>query len=173
MGPTLSFRGIDNASYYILGDDPRYYFDTTGLRQHDQSAQPACPSDGHGFASLLGPGMPCRRFSVRPGLFARPRPRHLRPQRRLPRRGAPGSRTLARKNSSPSPGTLAPTATSSATFRPAGRNGTTATATRCAASGKATKAARRSSAGKLLAMPHAFDKRGRRPWASVNFRHRP
>jgi isoamylase len=30
MGPTLSFRGIDNASYYVLGDDKRYYFDTTG-----------------------------------------------------------------------------------------------------------------------------------------------
>jgi isoamylase len=30
MGPTLSFRGIDNASYYMLGDVPRYYFDTTG-----------------------------------------------------------------------------------------------------------------------------------------------
>ena len=30
MGPTLSFRGIDNASYYVLGDDPRYTFDTTG-----------------------------------------------------------------------------------------------------------------------------------------------
>ncbi|WP_444666608.1 glycogen debranching protein GlgX [Cereibacter changlensis] len=30
MGPTLSFRGIDNASYYMLGDDPRYYYDTTG-----------------------------------------------------------------------------------------------------------------------------------------------
>ncbi|MEO3385351.1 glycogen debranching protein GlgX [Mesorhizobium sp. CAU 1741] len=30
LGPTLSFRGIDNASYYILSDDPRYYFDTTG-----------------------------------------------------------------------------------------------------------------------------------------------
>ena len=30
MGPTLSFRGIDNASYYILADDPRYYYDTTG-----------------------------------------------------------------------------------------------------------------------------------------------
>ncbi|HET7411829.1 MAG TPA: glycogen debranching protein GlgX [Pararhizobium sp.] len=29
MGPTLSFRGIDNASYYITADDPRYYFDTT------------------------------------------------------------------------------------------------------------------------------------------------
>ncbi|CAM4119879.1 glycogen debranching protein GlgX [Palleronia rufa] len=30
MGPTLSFRGIDNASYYTLAEDPRYYFDTTG-----------------------------------------------------------------------------------------------------------------------------------------------
>jgi isoamylase len=31
MGPTLSFRGIDNASYYRLVDaDPRYYMDTTG-----------------------------------------------------------------------------------------------------------------------------------------------
>ena len=30
LGPTLSFRGIDNASYYTLGDDPRYYFDSTG-----------------------------------------------------------------------------------------------------------------------------------------------
>lgn len=30
MGPTLSFRGIDNASYYMLSDDRRYYFDTTG-----------------------------------------------------------------------------------------------------------------------------------------------
>ncbi len=30
LGPTLSFRGIDNASYYRLADDPRYYEDTTG-----------------------------------------------------------------------------------------------------------------------------------------------
>ncbi len=30
MGPTLSFRGLDNASYYTLADDPRYYYDTTG-----------------------------------------------------------------------------------------------------------------------------------------------
>ena len=30
LGPTMSFRGIDNASYYILAEDPRYYFDTTG-----------------------------------------------------------------------------------------------------------------------------------------------
>ncbi len=31
LGPTLSFRGIDNASYYRLAeDDARYYTDTTG-----------------------------------------------------------------------------------------------------------------------------------------------
>jgi isoamylase len=31
MGPTLCFRGIDNASYYrLVDDDRRYYMDTTG-----------------------------------------------------------------------------------------------------------------------------------------------
>jgi isoamylase len=31
LGPTLSFRGIDNASYYrLVADDPRYYQDYTG-----------------------------------------------------------------------------------------------------------------------------------------------
>jgi isoamylase len=31
LGPTLSLRGIDNASYYrLVDDDPRFYLDTTG-----------------------------------------------------------------------------------------------------------------------------------------------
>jgi isoamylase len=31
LGPTLCFRGVDNAAYYRLtDDDPRYYLDTTG-----------------------------------------------------------------------------------------------------------------------------------------------
>ncbi|MFG2002494.1 glycogen debranching protein GlgX [Spirillospora sp. NPDC048911] len=31
LGPTLSFRGLDNASYYrLVDDDPRFYMDTTG-----------------------------------------------------------------------------------------------------------------------------------------------
>jgi len=30
MGPTLCFKGIDNANYYRLTDDPRYYMDYTG-----------------------------------------------------------------------------------------------------------------------------------------------
>ncbi|MFE1172472.1 glycogen debranching protein GlgX [Streptomyces sp. NPDC058773] len=30
LGPTLSFRGLDNASYYRLSEDRQYYMDTTG-----------------------------------------------------------------------------------------------------------------------------------------------
>jgi isoamylase len=30
LGPTLSFRGIDNPTYYVLSDDKRYYSDFTG-----------------------------------------------------------------------------------------------------------------------------------------------
>ena len=30
LGPTLSFRGIDNASYYVLAPDKRHYADMTG-----------------------------------------------------------------------------------------------------------------------------------------------
>ncbi|MFD7896442.1 glycogen debranching protein GlgX [Streptomyces sp. NPDC059743] len=30
LGPTLSFRGLDNAQYYRLAENPRYYTDTTG-----------------------------------------------------------------------------------------------------------------------------------------------
>src|SRR5690606_12867531 len=31
LGPTLCFRGIDNASYYrLVPDNPRYYMDYTG-----------------------------------------------------------------------------------------------------------------------------------------------
>ena len=31
LGPTLSFRGIDNTAYYrLVDDDPQYYMDTTG-----------------------------------------------------------------------------------------------------------------------------------------------
>jgi glycogen operon protein len=30
LGPTLSFRGVDNAAYYRLAEDPRFYMDFTG-----------------------------------------------------------------------------------------------------------------------------------------------
>jgi isoamylase len=42
LGPTLSMRGIDNASYYHLcADDPRYYMDYTGCGNTMRMRQPA------------------------------------------------------------------------------------------------------------------------------------
>ncbi|MDX5483178.1 MAG: glycogen debranching protein GlgX [Hymenobacteraceae bacterium] len=40
MGPTLSFRGIDNAAYYRLTDDCRYYMDYTGTGNTLNAMQP-------------------------------------------------------------------------------------------------------------------------------------
>ena len=44
LGPMLSFRGVDNQSYYrLVPDDPRYYMDYTGTGQHTQPGAPdAC-----------------------------------------------------------------------------------------------------------------------------------
>ncbi len=41
LGPTISFRGIDNAAYYrLLGDNPRYYMDYTGTGNTLNMVQP-------------------------------------------------------------------------------------------------------------------------------------
>ncbi|WP_126976749.1 glycogen debranching protein GlgX [Frigidibacter oleivorans] len=40
LGPTLSFRGIDNASYYLLAEDKRHCFDVTGTGNTVNVAHP-------------------------------------------------------------------------------------------------------------------------------------
>ena len=40
LGPTLSFRGIDNSEYYRLADDQRYYLDFTGTGNSLNVRQP-------------------------------------------------------------------------------------------------------------------------------------
>ena len=84
MGPTLSFRGIDNASYYILGDDPRYYYDTTGCGNTVNLRHPSVLQMVMDSLPLLGRGLPRRRLPLRSRKLARPRPRHLQRQRGLP-----------------------------------------------------------------------------------------
>jgi len=45
LGPTLSFRGLDNAAYYRLVDDQLfYYYDTTGTGNSMAMRQPRCCS---------------------------------------------------------------------------------------------------------------------------------
>ncbi len=41
LGPTLSFKGLDNPSYYrLVEDDRRFYFDTTGTGNSFNVAHP-------------------------------------------------------------------------------------------------------------------------------------
>ena len=81
MGPTLSFRGIDNASYYWLKpDNPRFYDDFTGCGSSRQPHPSARAADGDGFAALLGRGLPRRRFPLRSRHHAGARAERLRPQ---------------------------------------------------------------------------------------------
>ena len=69
LGPTLSFRGIDNATYYRLTAEPdrSHYFDTTGTGNSLLDEQPARAAADHGLAAVLGAGDARRRLPLRPG----------------------------------------------------------------------------------------------------------
>ncbi len=119
LGPTLSFRGIDNAAYYrLVDDDPAHYYDTTGTGQQPAHAASARAAADHGLAALLGHRDARRRLPLRPRRHpgaavprGRPAVRVLRP-----RPAGPGH--LARSSSSPSRGTSATAATRSGNFPP-------------------------------------------------------
>ena len=55
LGPMLSFKGVDNASYYrLVPDDPRHYMDYTGTGNSLNARAPERPAADHGLAALLG-----------------------------------------------------------------------------------------------------------------------
>ena len=89
LGPTLSMRGIDNASYYrLMPDDKRYYINDSGTgntldMSHLRTA------DGHRFAALLGHRDARGRLPLRHGDHSRSRALRLRRASRLPRRLSP------------------------------------------------------------------------------------
>ena len=67
MGPTLSFKGIDNLSYYrTLPDNHRYYINDTGTGNTVNTSHPRVLADGHGFSALLGRAHAHRRLPLRP-----------------------------------------------------------------------------------------------------------
>jgi len=76
LGPTLSFRGIDNASYYALvPGNERFYQDFTGCG--NALNLPARAPVRDGLAALLGRRDARRRLPLRPRLHARARGRPL------------------------------------------------------------------------------------------------
>ncbi len=90
-GPTLSFKGIDNASYYrLLPDQKRYYINDTGTGNTLNLSQRARHPDGDGQPALLGDRDARRRLPLRPRHHPGARDLRLRPGERLPARGRAG-----------------------------------------------------------------------------------
>ena len=87
MGPTLCYRGIDNASYYwLMPDNPRYYEDFTGTGNSLKLAHPRVLQMVMDSLRLLGRSVPCRRVPLRSCQHARTRT-GFRPQRAVLCRG--------------------------------------------------------------------------------------
>ena len=98
LGPTLSFRGIDNAAYYRLDDEDRaLLFRRHRHRQQPQRPQPAHAATDHGQPALLGDRDARRRLPVRPRVRARAPVLRGRPALGVLRHHPPGSGALARE----------------------------------------------------------------------------
>ena len=162
LGPTLSFKGIDNAAYYrLVEDDQRYYMDYTGTGNSLNVRHPHSRAADHGLAALLGHRDARRRLPLRPRRDPGPRVLRGRQALHLLRDGAagpgrqpgqadrravghrprrlPGRRLPARSGPSGTATTATPCATSgaasprSATSRPGSPVPPTSTSTRVAA----------------------------------------
>ena len=91
LGPTLSFKGIDNPAYYRLVEDDQQLLH--GLHRHRELPQrpaPALAAADHGLAALLGHRDARRRLPLRPRLDAGPRVLRRRPALDLLRARAAG-----------------------------------------------------------------------------------
>ena len=84
LGPTLSFKGIDNASYYrLVPDNPRYYNNDAGTGNTLNSAPSARDADDHRQPALLGGRDARRRVPVRSRHHARAAAGMLRRSQRV------------------------------------------------------------------------------------------
>ena len=95
LGPTLSFKGIDNATYYrLLPDQKRYYINDTGTGNTVNLSHPRVLQMVADSLALLGDRNARRRFPLRPRHDSRARAVRLRRGRRLSRCLPAGSGSL-------------------------------------------------------------------------------
>ena len=88
LGPMLSFKGIDNASYYrLVPDDPRYYMDYTGTGNTLNARNPAVLRLIMDSLRYWVDRVPRRRLPLRP---------RQRPGARALRRRPPAARSSTR-----------------------------------------------------------------------------
>ena len=66
QGPTYSFKGIDNRSYYLLVPWAlQYYMDFSGCGNTFNCNHPHCPEADRRVPPVLGSGNPCGRLPLR------------------------------------------------------------------------------------------------------------
>jgi glycogen operon protein len=168
MGATLSFRGLDNASYYILGDDPRYYYDTTGCGntlnlKHPRVLQMVmdslrywveeCHVDGFRFDLATALGRERDNFEPSSVFFDTVRQDPV----------------LSRVKLIAEPWDLGPEGYQLGNFPPGWAEWNGANRDWVRSFWKGDESIAPDLAKGLLGSAEFFDRRGRRPWASVNF----
>ena len=170
LGPTLSFRGIDNASYYRLSEeDPRYYMDFTGCgntfhMQNPRVLQLIMDSLRYWVLDMHVDGF---RFDLASTLA-----RELHEVNML---GAffdiiHQDPVLSQVKLIAEPWDLgAGRLPGGQLSRPCGPSGTASTATRSASSGKATAAWSPEFATRFTGSSDLYEWSSRRPHASINF----
>ena len=153
-GPTLSFRGIDNASYYrLLPDQKRYYINDTGTGNtlnlsHPRVIQMVTDSLRYWVEEMHVDGF---RFDL--GTILAREPRRLRHRQRLPEGVPAGPGARKREAHRRALGLRSGRLPGRRASRPAGRSGTTSSATRCATSGAAQAPAARARAAPVRLAP--------------------
>ena len=169
LGPTLSFKGIDNASYYrLLPDQPRYYINDTGTGNTFNLSHPARAADGDRLAALLGAGDARRRIPLRPWHHPGPRDARLRRRRRLSQFLPAGSRAVVGQADRRAVG-CGPGGYQVGALSP----GWAEWNDRLSRYGEIVLERRRRQGrrfrGAYCGSADLFNRRGRKPWASVNF----
>ena len=133
LGPTLSFKGIDNASYYrLLPDQPRYYINDTGTGNTLNLSHPRVLQMVDRQPALLGAGDACRRLPLRSRHHPGARAARLRRGRRLSRFLPAGPGAVIGQADRRALGLRPRRLSGRRASRRAGRSGTTASATPCA-----------------------------------------
>ena len=174
LGPDALAPRHRQRAYYRLDPTTRA---TTWTSPAAATARPAAPAHAPARArqpALLGREMHVDgfRFDLAPDARARAA-RRRQPRARFFEIDPPGSGAVAREADRRALGPRARAATGSATFPPAGRSGTGATATACGASGAATRGQLAELASRLSGSSDLFEPSGRGAVRQHQLRHLP
>ena len=171
IGPTLSLpRARQRELLPPRRRTIRATASTTPAPATRSTSPSARPADGDGLAALLGArrSMSMDFASISAATLGR-EAHGFDPGARFLRRAPPGPGAVAREADRRAVGHRARRLSARPLTRRASPNGTTASATACAASGGAIRAQRPETAARLAGSADIFDHAGRRPWASVNY----